>query len=191
MPAPAPAVAATRAPLPTAAPTVDARVNLLDLAPESLAHLLCEGLRNDEVRGGHGLVTSLLAEDDFLVEPLPNLLFTRDLSAVVGQHVILSHAATAARKPESALIQTVFQHHALFAPARERLISLAEDEAATRREARGAVSFRMRVDRFDARAKLSQNKAPEVVDNVIDHVAAHNPGLADEMKRVREASRGE
>ncbi len=59
--------------------------------------------------------------------PLPNLLFTRDLSAVVGQHVILSHAATAARKPESALVQTVFQHHPLFAPARERLISLAED----------------------------------------------------------------
>jgi transcriptional regulator len=64
--------------------------------------------------------------------------------------------------------------------------SLAEDEAATRREARGAVSFRLRVDRFDARAKLSQNKAPEVVDNVIDHVAEHNAGLAEEMKRVRE-----
>ena len=59
--------------------------------------------------------------------PLPNLLFTRDLSAVVGRHVILSHAATAARRPESALIQTVFQYHPLFAPSRERLISLAED----------------------------------------------------------------
>ena len=69
--------------------------------------------------------------------------------------------------------------------------SLAEDEASTRREARGAVSFRMRVDRFDARAKLSQNKAPEVVDNVIDHVEEHNAGLAEEMRRVREVSQGE
>jgi transcriptional regulator len=49
----------------------------------------------------------------------------------------------------------------------------------------------MRVDRFDARAKLSQNKAPEVVDNVIDHVEEHNAGLAEEMKRVREVSQGE
>ena len=64
--------------------------------------------------------------------------------------------------------------------------SLAEDEPATRREARGAVSFRLRVDRFDARAKLSQNKAPEVVGNVIDHVEEHNAGLAEEMRRVRE-----
>ena len=69
--------------------------------------------------------------------------------------------------------------------------SLAEDEQATRREAKGAVSFRMRVDRFDARAKLSQNKAPEVVDNVINHVEEHNAGLAEEMRRVREASRGD
>jgi transcriptional regulator len=63
--------------------------------------------------------------------------------------------------------------------------SLAEDEAGSRRAARGAVSIRMRVDRFDARAKLSQNKAPEVVDNVIEHVSEHNPGLAEEMRRVR------
>ena len=69
--------------------------------------------------------------------------------------------------------------------------SLAEDEPATRREAKGAVSFRLRVDRFDARAKLSQNKAPEVVDNVIDQVEEHNAGLAEEMKRVREVSQGE
>ena len=68
--------------------------------------------------------------------------------------------------------------------------SLAEDEPATRREARGAVSFRLRVDRFEARAKLSQNKAPEVVDNVIDHVEEHNAGLAEEMKRVREGHAG-
>ncbi|MFB9733250.1 FMN-binding negative transcriptional regulator [Ornithinimicrobium kibberense] len=69
--------------------------------------------------------------------------------------------------------------------------SLAEDEAATRREARGAVSFRLRVDRFDARAKLSQNKAPEVVDHVIERVGEDNPGLAEEMRRVRDCSREE
>ncbi len=56
--------------------------------------------------------------------PLPNLLFTRDLSAVVGDHVILSHAAKPARLPESVIIQTVLRHHPRFAPARDRLIEL-------------------------------------------------------------------
>ena len=59
--------------------------------------------------------------------PLPNLLFTRDLSAVVGDHVILSHAATPARLPESALTQTVFRHHPRFADAADRLIELSPD----------------------------------------------------------------
>src|SRR3954452_16201752 len=58
-----------------------------DLSPAELTRVLCEGLRNDEVRGGHGLVPSLLAHDAFLVEPLPNLLFTRDSSVWVRDHV--------------------------------------------------------------------------------------------------------
>ncbi|MEM1117489.1 MAG: arginine deiminase family protein [Bacteroidota bacterium] len=59
--------------------------------------------------------------------PLPNLLFTRDLSAVVGDHVILSHAATPARLPESAIIHTVYRHHPRFAGAQDRVIELAQD----------------------------------------------------------------
>jgi len=61
--------------------------------------------------------------------------------------------------------------------------SLTEDEAGTRRMARGAIGLRLPVDRFDARAKLSQNKPPEVVDNITTHLAEHNPALAEEMRR--------
>ncbi|MGI9155448.1 MAG: arginine deiminase family protein, partial [Marmoricola sp.] len=53
---------------------------LTDLDPHALMEALTAGVRNDEVRGGHGLVTSLLTHDDFLIDPLPNLLFTRDSS---------------------------------------------------------------------------------------------------------------
>ncbi len=59
--------------------------------------------------------------------PVPNLLFTRDLSAVVGGHVLLSHAATAARAPESVIMGTVYAHHPRFADARDRVIELPED----------------------------------------------------------------
>ncbi|MFT4298297.1 MAG: FMN-binding negative transcriptional regulator [Aeromicrobium sp.] len=64
--------------------------------------------------------------------------------------------------------------------------SLGEDEAGTRRIAKGAVGLRMRVTRFDARAKLSQNKPPEVVERITERFAETNPRLADEMRRVRE-----
>ena len=59
--------------------------------------------------------------------PLPNLLFTRDLSAVVGGHVILSHAATPARLPESAIIQTIYHYHPRFADVQDRVIELPPD----------------------------------------------------------------
>ena len=58
--------------------------------------------------------------------PLPNLLFTRDLSAVVGGHVILSYAATPARLPESVILSTVMRYHPRFADIGEQLIELPE-----------------------------------------------------------------
>lgn len=62
--------------------------------------------------------------------------------------------------------------------------SLSEDEQGTRRAAKGTVGLRLRVERFDARAKLSQNKQPDVVNNVIAHLDQHSPDLAKEMRRV-------
>ncbi len=62
--------------------------------------------------------------------------------------------------------------------------SLADDEAATRQAAKGTAGLRLRVDRFEARAKLSQNKPADVRDNITAHLAERNPGLADEMRRL-------
>jgi transcriptional regulator len=61
--------------------------------------------------------------------------------------------------------------------------SLSEDEPGMRRAAKGTVGLRMRVTRFDARAKLSQNKAPEVIANVTEHLGEHNERLAEEMRK--------
>jgi transcriptional regulator len=68
--------------------------------------------------------------------------------------------------------------------------SLDQDEAGTRRAAKGTVGLRLRVTRFDARAKLSQNKRPEVVETVVRALAATNPPLAHEMRRVHGAADG-
>lgn len=68
--------------------------------------------------------------------------------------------------------------------------SLAEDEAGTRRLARGTTGLRLRVDRFEARAKLSQNKPEEVRADIAAHLTTSNPALADEMRRARGVSDG-
>jgi transcriptional regulator len=67
--------------------------------------------------------------------------------------------------------------------------SLDEDPEKMRRVALGTVGLRMRVTRFDARLKLSQNKAPEVRDTIIDALSGvgpyADPALADEMRAIR------
>src|SRR6185503_14707367 len=71
-----------------------------------------------------------------------------------------------------------------------RWSSLSDDEAGTRRAAKGTVGLRIRVRRFDARAKLSQNKQPDVAQNVIAHLEPRNPALAEEMNRAHQQSAG-
>lgn len=61
--------------------------------------------------------------------------------------------------------------------------SLSEDEVGTRRIAKGTVGLRLRVTRFDARAKLSQNKSPEVWERITEELDVSNPALAEEMRR--------
>jgi arginine deiminase len=70
------------------------------------------------VRGGHGIVTSLLARDDFLVDPLPNLLFTRDSSVWVGDHVAVTSLAMPARDRETQLTDLIYRMHPRFAGTR-------------------------------------------------------------------------
>ncbi|WP_420370244.1 FMN-binding negative transcriptional regulator [Curtobacterium sp. L1-20] len=73
-------------------------------------------------------------------------------------------------------------------------VSLRVDEETARRTAKGTVGIRIRVTRFDARAKLSQNKAPEVVERIVAGLRGDgpyaSPGLAHEMERVHGLARG-
>jgi len=66
--------------------------------------------------------------------------------------------------------------------------SLLDDEAATRRAAKGTVGLRLNVDRVEARAKLSQNKSDDVRNNIVRELDTGNPVLAAEMRRDLQAS---
>jgi transcriptional regulator len=72
-------------------------------------------------------------------------------------------------------------------------VSLEIDENIARHVATGTVGIRVRISRFDARLKLSQNKSPAVVGHIIEALEAQGPyssqPLADEMSRFYEKSR--
>ncbi|KQW47472.1 arginine deiminase [Nocardioides sp. Root1257] len=91
---------------------------LSEASPEELTGYLTAGIRNDEVRGGFGIVTSLLAHDDFLIDPLPNLLFTRDSSVWVRDRVAVTSLAMPARARETQLTELIYTQHPRFVGTR-------------------------------------------------------------------------
>ncbi|MEU4390798.1 arginine deiminase [Kribbella sp. NPDC023855] len=92
------------------------RASLAALDPVQLAEALMAGVRNDEVRAG-GLVTSLLAHEDFLIDPLPNLLFTRDSSVWIRDSVAVTSLAMPARVRETQLTELIYSYHPRFVGA--------------------------------------------------------------------------
>ncbi len=86
---------------------------LADLDPAALATVVTAGLRNDEV-AHRSIVTSLLHPEDFLVDPLPNLLFTRDSSVWLPGRVAVTSLAMPARIRETQLTGLIYAHHPRF-----------------------------------------------------------------------------
>ena len=69
---------------------------------------------------------ALTGDSPFPIEakPLPNLMFMRDLAAVVGDHIVLSHAATSARARESIIINIVVHYHPDFKDFQDKIVTL-------------------------------------------------------------------
>jgi arginine deiminase len=96
------------------------RALLDDLDDAALTTALTAGLRQDEVRAlagapVAGLVAALAGSDDFVIDPLPNLLFTRDSSAWIGSQVAVTSLAMPARRRETSLTEAIYRHHPRFA----------------------------------------------------------------------------
>ncbi|MFC6886883.1 MULTISPECIES: arginine deiminase [Actinomadura] len=91
---------------------------LRDQDPEHLAHTLIAGLAHEELKAGHGLVYRLMDRLDFIIDPLPGLLFTRDSSAWIGGRVAVASLAMPARRRESTLAGLIYAHHPRFSGVR-------------------------------------------------------------------------
>ena len=65
---------------------------------------------------------SVSSSHHFTLHPAPNLLFTRDLAAVVNDTVILSKAAKRARARDSLLMELILKNSDVFSSVRDRII---------------------------------------------------------------------
>ncbi|MGH8828445.1 MAG: arginine deiminase family protein, partial [Jiangellaceae bacterium] len=91
------------------------RSHLDGLHPDDLALVLTAGLAHEELRSGAGLRYGLMDRHDFVVDPLPNLLFTRDSSVWIGDRVAVTSLAMPARRRETTLTSAIYTHHPRFA----------------------------------------------------------------------------
>ncbi len=66
---------------------------------------------------------------EFNMHPTPNLLFTRDLAAVVNESILLSRPAKKARVREAILMETLIKFHPLFKDIKGKTIKISDQES--------------------------------------------------------------
>ncbi|MCW2690666.1 MAG: arginine deiminase [Mycobacterium sp.] len=95
---------------------------LRTLEPAPLAHILMAGMTFTELpsaaRADSSLVRLMHHGGDFVIEPLPNLLFTRDSSIWIGPRVVITSLALPARARETSLTDLIYAHHPRFTGVR-------------------------------------------------------------------------
>ena len=89
--------------------------HLATLDPQRLATALMAGVAHEELKTGIGLVYALMDRHDFVIDPLPNLLFTRDSAVWIGDRVAVTSLAMPARRRETTLTAAIYRHHPRFA----------------------------------------------------------------------------
>ncbi|SDC77443.1 arginine deiminase [Actinokineospora iranica] len=86
---------------------------------KGLADVLMGGMTFEELPAAEGasLVRKMHHPHDFVVDPLPNLLFTRDSSVWIGDRVAIASLAMPARARETALLDVIYAYHPRFRTA--------------------------------------------------------------------------
>lgn len=92
------------------------RSHLSGVDANTLAEVLMAGMTFEELPTSEGssLVRMMRDPHEFAVDPLPNLLFTRDSSAWIGDRVAISSLTMPARRRETAVLDLVYAYHPRF-----------------------------------------------------------------------------
>lgn len=90
---------------------------LMSLSPEKMVEEIIAGVRRDDL--GQVKTDSLsdlvIEEYPFVMDPMPNLYFTRDPGACIGKGINIHHMHTPARRRESLLLKYIYKYNRDFA----------------------------------------------------------------------------
>ncbi len=104
---------------------------LMDLDAEALAEILISGLSQLEWRRLSEGVEETGRCYSFIIPPIPNLYFTRDIGAVVHDGIICTRMFYDVRARESLLMRFIFLYHPLFRSNRILFDNKEEDSPST------------------------------------------------------------
>lgn len=93
----------------------DVQAFLREQTPQLLLQYLLAGISTDEfTKRTDSLTFALQHTPAFILDPLPNHLFTRDASCWINNRVMLNTMATKARAREMLNFKAIYTHHPLF-----------------------------------------------------------------------------
>ncbi len=96
---------------------------LLDMPPKQMVTKLIAGIKRSEVATKTATSLMDLVDDDypFVSDPMPNLYFTRDPGACVGEGINIHRMHTPARKRESLLLKYMYLYNRDFATPENKM----------------------------------------------------------------------
>ena len=96
---------------------------LLEMSPKEMVTKVIEGIKREEVKTKDATSLMDLVEDDypFVSDPMPNLYFTRDPGACVGEGINIHHMHTEARRRESLILRYIYKYNHDFAKEGDKM----------------------------------------------------------------------
>ncbi len=96
---------------------------LMAMEPKQMVSKLIAGVKKEESLPEHtkSLVDYISISYPFYMDPMPNLYFTRDPGACVGNGINIHHMSTQARRREALLLRYMFMHNRDFASEKDML----------------------------------------------------------------------
>lgn len=83
---------------------------------KTMVDKMMEGIRKEEIGDFKSVHLSDMVEEryPFIVDPMPNLYFTRDPFSTIGTGISLNHMRTVTRNRETLFSKYIFEHHDMF-----------------------------------------------------------------------------
>ena len=92
---------------------------LIAMTPRDLVNKVIAGIRKTDIPDykPRTLAEKINEAYPFYMDPMPNMYFTRDQAACIGNGVTIHHMSTATRRRESLLFRYIYEFNGDFAPA--------------------------------------------------------------------------